>query len=84
MGKRVVIVDTSNEIGGDGDVPHPAIGSARRMQVRGGGLGQGAGPILGRGRSCVCAGGDNVQRQKSSRHFLIMIHVPAILYPPGA
>ena len=31
--KRVVIVDTSNEIGGDGDVPHPAIGSARRMQV---------------------------------------------------
>ncbi len=34
VGKRVVIVDTSNEIGGDGDVPHPAIGSARRMQVR--------------------------------------------------
>mmetsp|Transcript_21011 Transcript_21011/g.50143 ORF Transcript_21011/g.50143 Transcript_21011/m.50143 type:complete len:534 (+) Transcript_21011:535-2136(+) len=33
MKKRVVIVDTSNEIGGDGDVPHPAIGSARRMQV---------------------------------------------------
>ncbi|MEX2242457.1 MAG: R3H domain-containing nucleic acid-binding protein [Fimbriimonadaceae bacterium] len=33
-GRRVVIVDTSNEIGGDGDVPHPAIGSARRMQVR--------------------------------------------------
>lgn len=33
MNKRVVIVDTSNEIGGDGDVPHPAIGSARRMQV---------------------------------------------------
>ncbi len=32
--KRVVIVDTSNEIGGDGDVPHPAIGKARRMQVR--------------------------------------------------
>lgn len=31
--KRVVIVDTSNEIGGDGDVPHPAIGRARRMQV---------------------------------------------------
>ncbi|MBP5092841.1 MAG: single-stranded DNA-binding protein [Abditibacteriota bacterium] len=31
--KRVVIVDTSNEIGGDGDVPHPAIGAARRMQV---------------------------------------------------
>lgn len=31
--KRVVIVDTSNEIGGDGDVPHPAIGGARRMQV---------------------------------------------------
>ncbi|KAH9318414.1 hypothetical protein KI387_020183, partial [Taxus chinensis] len=31
--KRVVIVDTSNEIGGDGDIPHPAIGSARRMQV---------------------------------------------------
>jgi stage III sporulation protein SpoIIIAA len=33
LGKRVVIVDTSNEIGGDGDVPHPAIGAARRMQV---------------------------------------------------
>jgi stage III sporulation protein SpoIIIAA len=31
--KRVVIVDTSNEIGGDGDIPHPAIGKARRMQV---------------------------------------------------
>lgn len=33
VNKRVVIVDTSNEIGGDGDVPHPAVGSARRMQV---------------------------------------------------
>ena len=32
--KRVVVVDTSNEIGGDGDVPHPAVGRARRMQVR--------------------------------------------------
>ncbi len=31
--RRVVIVDTSNEIGGDGDVPHPAVGAARRMQV---------------------------------------------------
>jgi len=31
--KRVVIVDTSNEIAGDGDVPHPGIGHARRMQV---------------------------------------------------
>jgi stage III sporulation protein SpoIIIAA len=31
--KRVVIVDTSNEIAGDGDIPHPAIGHARRMQV---------------------------------------------------
>ncbi|KMZ67777.1 Single-stranded nucleic acid binding R3H domain-containing protein [Zostera marina] len=31
--KRVVIVDTSNEIGGDGDIPHGAIGGARRMQV---------------------------------------------------
>ncbi len=30
---RVIIVDTSNEIGGDGDVPHPAIGGSRRMQV---------------------------------------------------
>ena len=30
---RVMIVDTSNEIGGDGDVPHPAVGHARRMQV---------------------------------------------------
>ncbi|MGH7687421.1 MAG: R3H domain-containing nucleic acid-binding protein [Candidatus Dormibacteria bacterium] len=34
MGKRVVIVDTSNEIAGDGDIPHPGIGRARRMQVR--------------------------------------------------
>ncbi len=34
MGKRVVVVDTSNEIAGDGDTPHPAIGKARRMQVR--------------------------------------------------
>lgn len=33
VSKRVVIVDTSNEIAGDGDVPHPAIGRARRMQV---------------------------------------------------
>ena len=31
--KRVIIVDTSNEIGGDGDIPHPAIGRSRRMQV---------------------------------------------------
>lgn len=33
MEKRVVIVDTSNEIGGDSDIPHSAIGRARRMQV---------------------------------------------------
>ncbi len=33
LDKRVVIVDTSNEIAGDGDVPHPAIGRARRLQV---------------------------------------------------
>ena len=33
LGKRVVVVDTSNEIAGDGDVAHPAIGKARRMQV---------------------------------------------------
>ncbi|MGI8643848.1 MAG: R3H domain-containing nucleic acid-binding protein [Thermomicrobiales bacterium] len=33
MRKRVVVVDTSNEIAGDGDIPHPAIGRARRMQV---------------------------------------------------
>lgn len=32
--KRVVIVDTSNEIAGDGDIPHPAIGRSRRMQVK--------------------------------------------------
>jgi len=31
--KRVVVVDTSNEIAGDGDIPHPGIGGARRMQV---------------------------------------------------
>jgi stage III sporulation protein SpoIIIAA len=34
QGKRVVVVDTSNEIAGDGDIPHPAIGRARRMQVK--------------------------------------------------
>nr|YP_009510875.1 hypothetical protein [Gracilaria gracilis]AXI96548.1 hypothetical protein [Gracilaria gracilis] len=33
MEKRVVIIDTSNEIAGDGDIPHPSIGRARRMQV---------------------------------------------------
>jgi stage III sporulation protein SpoIIIAA len=33
LGKRVIVVDTSNEIGGDGDIPHPGIGTARRMQV---------------------------------------------------
>ncbi len=33
MNKRVIVVDTSNEIAGDGDIPHPGIGSARRMQV---------------------------------------------------
>lgn len=31
--RRVVIVDTSNEIGGDGDVPHDGVGSSRRLQV---------------------------------------------------
>jgi len=31
--KRVIVIDTSNEIAGDGDIPHPAIGHARRMQV---------------------------------------------------
>lgn len=31
--KRVIVIDTSNEIAGDGDIPHPAIGNARRMQV---------------------------------------------------
>lgn len=34
LAKRVVIVDTSNEIAGDGDIPHPAVGHARRMQVK--------------------------------------------------
>jgi stage III sporulation protein SpoIIIAA len=33
LSKRVIIVDTSNEIGGDGDIPHPGIGRSRRMQV---------------------------------------------------
>jgi stage III sporulation protein SpoIIIAA len=33
LGKRVMVVDTSNEIAGDGDIPHPGIGDARRMQV---------------------------------------------------
>ncbi len=32
-GKRVIVIDTSNEIGGEGDIPHPAIGGSRRMQV---------------------------------------------------
>lgn len=31
--KRVIIIDTSNEIGGDGDIPHPSVGRARRMPV---------------------------------------------------
>ncbi|HEY50244.1 MAG TPA: AAA family ATPase [Dehalococcoidia bacterium] len=34
VNRRVIIVDTSNEIAGDGDIPHPAIGHARRMQVK--------------------------------------------------
>ena len=34
LDNRVVVVDTSNEIAGDGDIPHPGIGRARRMQVR--------------------------------------------------
>lgn len=34
MKKRVVLVDTSNEIGGDGDIPHEGVGSSRRMQVK--------------------------------------------------
>ena len=33
LGRRVIVVDTSNEIAGDGDIPHPGIGNARRMQV---------------------------------------------------
>ena len=33
FGRRVIVVDTNNEIAGDGDIPHPAIGRARRMQV---------------------------------------------------
>ena len=33
LNKRVVVIDTSNEIAGDGDIPHPAIGRSRRMQV---------------------------------------------------
>merc|ERR1712153_74722 len=33
MKKRVIIIDTSNEIAGDGDLPHPSIGKSRRMQV---------------------------------------------------
>ena len=33
MKKRVIVVDTSNEIAGDGDIPHPGIGKSRRMQV---------------------------------------------------
>lgn len=38
LGKRVVVVDTSNEIAGDGDIPHTGIGRARRMQVPSPGL----------------------------------------------
>ena len=30
----MIVVDTSNEIGGDGDIPHPGIGKARRMHVK--------------------------------------------------
>jgi stage III sporulation protein SpoIIIAA len=34
LDKRVMVIDTSNEIGGEGDIPHPGIGYARRMQVK--------------------------------------------------
>jgi len=34
LNKRVIVVDTSNEIAGDGDIPHPGIGRSRRMQVQ--------------------------------------------------
>jgi len=33
LSRRVIVIDTSNEVAGDGDIPHPAIGEARRMQV---------------------------------------------------
>ncbi len=62
MNKRVIIVDTSNEIAGDGDIPHPAIGQARRMQVRD------AGPPArrdDRGRREPHAGG---HRHRRDRH----------------
>jgi hypothetical protein len=57
LSKRVVIVDTSNEIGGDGDIPHPGIGRARRMQVRFTWLGSGDPCALGTGQydaGCSC------------------------------
>ncbi|MBI4277220.1 MAG: AAA family ATPase [Armatimonadetes bacterium] len=43
LGRKVVIVDTSNEIGGDGQIPHPAIGRARRLQIP---AGDGTRPML--------------------------------------
>jgi stage III sporulation protein SpoIIIAA len=52
--KRVVIVDTSNEIGGDGDIPHDGIGRARRMQVRAAGRGPFGFPTLPLTRAWVC------------------------------
>src|SRR3989449_370215 len=48
MGKRVVIVDTSNEIAGDGDIPHPGIGRARHPEERA--RAQGAADVPGAGR----------------------------------
>ena len=33
MEKRVIVIDTSNEIAGDSDIPHSGIGRSRRMQV---------------------------------------------------
>ena len=33
MNKRVIIIDTSNEIAGDSDIPHSGIGKSRRLQV---------------------------------------------------
>ncbi len=35
LNKRVVIVDTSNEIGGDGDMPHPASAAPAACRCRG-------------------------------------------------
>lgn len=67
--KRVVIVDTSNEIGGDGDIPHAGIGRARRMQVPNVNLQHNVGVEVD-GFSIYCFFS---QQMKNLHHFLLVM-----------